>query len=46
LSNVEFPADADLPDPPMQYHHHYEAWAGHCTYIAPDSLPVVFGLER
>jgi hypothetical protein len=46
LSFVEFPADADLPDSPIQYHHHYEARADNDRYVAPDSLPVIFGLER
>jgi hypothetical protein len=46
LPFVEFPADADLPDSPIQYHHHYDGLADNGTYVAPDSLPVVFGLER
>ncbi len=46
LSFVEFPADADLPDSPVQYHHHYDGLADDGTYVAPDSLPIVFGLER
>src|SRR5262245_43043420 len=27
LSFVTFPADADLPDSPAQYHHHYDGLA-------------------
>lgn len=46
LSFVEFPADTDLPDSPIQYHHHFDGLAGDGAYVAPDSLPVVFGLER
>ncbi|HEY4262368.1 MAG TPA: hypothetical protein VGM98_19560 [Schlesneria sp.] len=46
LSFVTFPADADMPDSPIQYHHHYEGLADDGTYVASDSLPVVFGLER
>jgi len=46
LSFLEFPADADLPDTPVRYHHHYDGLADDGTYVAPDSLPVVFGLER
>lgn len=46
LSFVDFPADADLPDSPVQYHHHYDGLADDGTLVAPDSLPVVFGLER
>ena len=46
LSFIEFPADADLPDSPIQYHHHYDGLADDGTYVAPDSLPVVFALER
>lgn len=45
LSLIDFPADADLPDSPIQYHHHFD-YIGDDKYIAPDSLPVVFGLER
>jgi hypothetical protein len=45
LSFIEFPADADLPDSPIQYHHHFD-YVGDDRYVAPDSLPVVFGLER
>jgi hypothetical protein len=46
LSFVEFPADTDLPDSPVQYHHHYDGLADDGTHVAPDSLQVVFGLER
>jgi hypothetical protein len=46
LSFVEFPTDADLPDSSVQYHHHYDGLADDGTHVAPDSLPVVFGLER
>jgi hypothetical protein len=46
LSFVDFPADADLPDSPLQYHHHYDGLADDGTHVAPDSLPVVFSLER
>jgi hypothetical protein len=46
LSFIEFPADEDLPNSPIQYHHHYDGLVGGGTYVAPDSLPVVFGLER
>jgi hypothetical protein len=46
LSFIEFPADADLPNSPIQYHHHYDGLADDGTYVAPDSLPVVFALER
>ena len=45
LSFVTFPADADLSDSPVQYHHHYDGLADDGIYVAPDSLPVVFGLE-
>jgi len=46
LSFIEFPADSDLPDSPIQYHHHFDGLGGDGTYVATDSLPVVFGLER
>ena len=46
LSFLTFPADADLPDSPIQYHHHYDGLVDDGTHVAPDSLPVVFGLER
>ena len=46
LSFVEFPSDADLPDSPIQYHHHYDGFADDGNYVALDSLPVVFSLER
>ena len=46
LSFVDFPADADLPDSSVQYHHHYDGSDDDGIYVAPDSLPVVFGLER
>jgi hypothetical protein len=46
LSFVDFPADADLPKSRVQYHHHYDALGDDGTYVALDSLPVVFGLER
>jgi hypothetical protein len=46
LSFVEFPADADLPRSRVQYHHHYDALGDDGTYVALDSLPVVFALER
>lgn len=45
LSFIEFPADADLPDSPVQYHHHFDGIADD-GYVAADSLPVVFGLQR
>lgn len=45
LSFIEFPADTDLPDSPVQYHHHYDGLADGGTYVAPDSLSVIFGLE-
>ena len=45
LSFIEFPDDKDLPDSPVQYHHHYDGIADD-GYVATDSLPVVFGLQR
>jgi hypothetical protein len=45
LSFIEFPADADLPGSPIQYHHHFDGIAGDGS-VAADSLPVVFGLQR
>ena len=45
LSFIEFPADADLPNTPIQYHHHFDGIADD-GYVAADSLPVVFGLQR
>jgi hypothetical protein len=45
LSFIEFPADADLPDTPIQYHHHFDGIADD-GYVAADSLPVVFALQR
>jgi len=45
LSFIEFPADADLPDTPIQYHHHFDGIADD-GYVSADSLPVVFGLQR
>ena len=46
LSFIQFPADSELPDSPIPYHHHYDGVADDGTHIAPDSLPVVFTLER
>jgi hypothetical protein len=46
ISFIEFPDDADLPDSPIQYHHHFDGLADDGTHVAADSLPVVFGLER
>ena len=46
LSFIQFPPDSELPDSPIQYHHHYDAVADDGTHVAPDSLPVVFTLER
>jgi hypothetical protein len=46
LSFIQFPADSELPDSPIQYHHHYDGVADDGTHVAPDSLPVVFTLER
>jgi hypothetical protein len=43
LSFIEFPAD--LPDSPIQYHHHFDGIAND-GYVAADSLPVVFGLQK
>ena len=45
LSHIEFPADAELPPSSIRYHHHYDGLGDDGTYIAPDSLPVVFALE-
>lgn len=45
LSFVTFPAEADLPDSPIQCHHHYDGSSDDGTYVAQDSLPVVFGLK-
>jgi len=44
LSFVEFPTAGNLPNSPIQYHHHFD-FVGDDNYVAPDSLPVVFGLE-
>lgn len=46
LSFIEFPADADLSDVLVQYHHHYEPVGAEGAYIASNSLPVVFSLKR
>jgi hypothetical protein len=46
LSFIQFPSEEDLPDSPIQYHHHFDGLADDGTCVAPDSLPVVFGLER
>ena len=46
LSFIQFPPDSELPGSPVQYHHHYDGVADDGTFVAPDSLPVVFGLER
>jgi hypothetical protein len=45
LSFIQFPADSELPDSPVRYHHHYDGIADDGTFVAADSLPVVFGLE-
>ena len=45
LSHIEFPPDAELPHPSVRYHHHYDALTGAGTYVAPDSLPVIFAVE-
>ncbi len=44
LSFLQFPDDADLPEPPMRCHHHYDAFADDETYVAADSASVVFAL--
>ena len=46
LSFIEFPANDDLPDSPIQYHHHFDGLADDGTHVAPDSLQVIFALER
>jgi hypothetical protein len=46
LSFIQFPPDSELPASPVQYHHHYDGVADDGTYVAADSLPVVFTLER
>jgi len=46
LSFIQFPTDSELPDSPIPYHHHYDGVADYGRYVAPDSLPVVFTLER
>jgi hypothetical protein len=45
LSFIQFPEENELPKSPVGYHHHYED-VNDGKYVAPDSLPVVFGLER
>jgi hypothetical protein len=45
LSFIEFPGDGDLPDTAIQYHHHFDGLADD-GYVAADSLPVVFSLQR
>lgn len=45
LSFIEFPGEGDLPDTPIQYHHHFDGFADD-GYVAADSLPVVFSLRR
>jgi len=46
LSQIRLPSDAHLLRLSIRrgYHHHFDH-AGDERYIAPDSLPVVFGLE-
>jgi hypothetical protein len=44
LSFVDFPADADLSKSSTRYHHHFDGLSDDGTYVALDSLPVVFGL--
>ena len=46
LSFIDFPTDTDLPNSPIQYHHHYDGLSDDGTYVALDSLPVIIGLER
>lgn len=46
LSFIEFSPDSELPDSPISYHHHYNGMADDGSYVAPDSLPVIFTLER
>jgi hypothetical protein len=46
MSFIQFPPDSELPESPIQYHHHYDGLADDGTHVAPDSLPVVFSLER
>jgi hypothetical protein len=46
LSFISFPEDGDLPDSPIQYHHHFDGLTDDGTHVASDSLPVVFGLKR
>jgi hypothetical protein len=43
LSFIQFPADRELPD---GYHHHYDALGDDGANVAPDSLPVVFTLDK
>jgi hypothetical protein len=43
LSFIQFPSD--LPQSPIPYHHHFDGVADNGTYVASDSLPVVFGLQ-
>lgn len=45
LSFLQFPDHVDLPEAPMRYHHHYDAFADDGMFVAPDSLSVVFGLR-
>jgi hypothetical protein len=45
VSFIEFPADEDLPQSPVGYHHHYDnPGDDEGRWVALDSLPVVFGL--
>jgi len=46
LSFISFPADSELPDSPVQYHHHYDRLCGGGGFVSDDSPWVVFGLER
>jgi hypothetical protein len=46
VSFVRFPPDSELPDSPIPYHHHYDGLADDGSFVARDSLPVVFTLKR
>src|SRR5262249_2376665 len=45
ISYIEFPQDSELPNSPIQYHHHYDG-IGNEGFVAADSIPVVFALKR